>query len=135
MSASNLQLRIGYISGPMRGYADFNYPAFNLAAKLWREKGFIIHNPAENFSGIQYLALADYLRRDLMMVIDSDFIVMLPSWEASQGAYLEFVLARTLKKPVILQTELEEVPDELGLREHLLLRYGNAPYWSGRGDS
>ena len=36
-----------YISGPMTGKHDFNYPAFNAAAKRLRSEGHFVINPAE----------------------------------------------------------------------------------------
>ena len=36
-----------YLAGPMRGYANFNFPAFDYAAAKLRNKGFEVFSPAE----------------------------------------------------------------------------------------
>jgi len=36
-----------YISGPMTGLPEHNFPAFNAAAAYYRERGFEVINPAE----------------------------------------------------------------------------------------
>ena len=36
-----------YISGPITGMSDYNYPAFHAAAKRLRDKGHWVINPAE----------------------------------------------------------------------------------------
>lgn len=36
-----------YVSGPMTGKPEFNYPAFNAAAKRLRDEGHFVINPAE----------------------------------------------------------------------------------------
>lgn len=42
-----MQKRI-YISGPMTGLSEYNYPAFHAAAQALREAGYHVTNPAEN---------------------------------------------------------------------------------------
>ena len=36
-----------YIAGPMRGYEDGNFPAFDRQARVLEEQGWIVINPAE----------------------------------------------------------------------------------------
>ena len=36
-----------YIAGPMRGYENFNFPAFDAAAQLYRAIGYEVFNPAD----------------------------------------------------------------------------------------
>jgi hypothetical protein len=36
-----------YIAGPMRGYPNFNFPAFDAAAKRGRDLGYVVISPAE----------------------------------------------------------------------------------------
>ena len=40
-----------YLSGPMTGLPEFNYPAFHEAARRWRAIGWDVINPAEHFEG------------------------------------------------------------------------------------
>lgn len=37
-----------YLSGPMTGLPDYNYPAFNAEAARLRALGYTVENPAEN---------------------------------------------------------------------------------------
>lgn len=84
-----------YISGPMTGYPEFNYPAFAKAAAYWRSCGFEVVSPAElnPSTGGQW---ADYLRADLKALLTCDAIAMLAGWETSRGALLELYVARAL---------------------------------------
>jgi len=99
-----------YLSGPMRGYEDYNHPAFRSAedalsrwirtevdAGRWpllADEGFKIINPARNFNGDTSLSLDKYMRKDLSQVVKSDVIVLLPLWEESEGANLELKVAQ-----------------------------------------
>ena len=89
-----------YISGPMTGMPDHNYPLFNLVAAELRMRGHEVINPAE------LDALEDvpgsmpwewYLRRDLKAMLDCDTLVLLPEWRISRGAKLEVYVANKLK--------------------------------------
>ncbi len=86
-----------YIAGPMTGIPDWNFPAFNAAAKKWRIAEYRVINPAENFDGDTTLPYADYLRCDLQQILTAATIVaFLPGWEKSKGARLEYEVARAL---------------------------------------
>ena len=97
-----------YLAGPMRGYPEFNFPAFFAAAKSLRERGFEVWSPAENdvhqdgFDPAKDSAqpMRHYMKRDLPAVLDADFVAVLPGWEKSQGACLEVHVARTCGIPV-----------------------------------
>jgi len=83
-----------YLSGPMRGIEDFNYPAFQEAAKILRGAGYNIVNPAENHDGRKDLPRHEYFRQDIPQVVRSAGVILLPGWEDSQGAQLEVAVAR-----------------------------------------
>ena len=36
-----------YVAGPMRGFENFNYPAFDRCARVLLKQGWIVINPAE----------------------------------------------------------------------------------------
>lgn len=81
-----------YIAGPMTGIEDFNYPAFNAAAATLRARGWQVENPAENPAPPSREWL-DYMRMAVAQLAHCDSVVLLPGWEASKGARVEFTLA------------------------------------------
>lgn len=85
-----------YIAGPMTGLKDFNYPAFNAAAQRWRDAGFQVFNPAENFDGDTGRDYREYMREDLAMLLKVDAIALLMGWRLSRGARYELLTAQLL---------------------------------------
>ena len=85
-----------YVAGPMTGHVDFNFPTFHAAAARLRDAGWEVINPAENFGGRTDLPRETYLRADVILVAQCEAIAMLPGWEGSRGAKLEYLLAREL---------------------------------------
>ena len=90
-----------YLAGPMRGYPDFNYPAFHEAAAELRGVGYSVFNPAEAFDGDQSLPPSTYLRHDFEEIVqNSEAMVLLPGWQESAGARVEVQIARAIQLPV-----------------------------------
>lgn len=107
-----------YIAGPMRGYPNFNFPAFNAAAAMLRAEGNEVFSPAErdierhggvdvsanNPTGCEQKATEDHgfslreaLRDDTHYIcMEADGLYMLPGWEKSSGAVAEHALAKAL---------------------------------------
>jgi hypothetical protein len=89
-----------YISGPMSGLPDENFPAFNAAAKNLRAAGYEVVNPAEfnvDVTGLEGRARwQKYLRADIKALMDCDGVVMLRGWPNSEGAKLENLVAGQL---------------------------------------
>ena len=84
-----------YISGPMTGLPDFNYPAFHAAARALREAGYTVVNPAEN--GLPADApWSDHMREDIRQMMDCDGVAVLPGWQVSKGAKLETMVATAI---------------------------------------
>ena len=83
-----------YISGPMTGLPEFNFPAFHSAAATLRACGFEVVNPAE--LNDQHKAYNDCLRADIKALCDCDVIALLPGWEGSNGAHLELHIAHRI---------------------------------------
>ena len=82
-----------YISGPMSGYHDHNFPAFHEAAALLRARGMIVINPAEINTDVN-THRRDCLRADVKAMAEScNKIYLLPKWEDSLGANLELHVA------------------------------------------
>lgn len=100
MSTELPQRRV-YISGPMTGCTHHNFPAFHVAAERLRAAGWDVVNPAENFNGRTDLPRETYLRADVAALTRCDAIAMLPDWEKSSGAKLEYLIARELNMQII----------------------------------
>jgi hypothetical protein len=90
-----------YISGPMTGYAEFNFPAFSAAAENLRAAGYTVTSPHEFGEGDPTMAWEDYLRVDLIAMLQGcTAVATLDGWEASRGAQLEVHVAKALSMPV-----------------------------------
>jgi hypothetical protein len=84
-----------YIAGPMTGLPEYNFPAFNAAAKLLRAAGWHVENPAEH-GHVEGAGWSDYLRWDLTRIATVSTMYLLPGWKKSKGARLEVTVAREL---------------------------------------
>ena len=93
-----------YVAGPMTGIRDFNFPAFNRAAAFLRALGYEVENPAENPEP-PCRSWLGYMRMAVAQVARVDAIVLLPGWERSQGARVEFTLATGLGLEVLTLDE------------------------------
>lgn len=84
-----------YVSGPMTGLPEFNFPAFEQAAESLRAAGYEVVSPRElNPDSGQEWSL--YLKRDIVALIECDGIVTLDNWHLSKGARLEVHIALEL---------------------------------------
>lgn len=83
-----------YISGAISN--NPNYKAdFETAAQIVETVGFEVINPA-GLGEIPAGSWADYMRRDIKLLMDCDGVYMLPGWHESKGAQIEHQLARDL---------------------------------------
>lgn len=97
--------RIAYISGPMTGKPDLNFPAFNRAAADMRSLGFQVVNPVD-INPDPTAKWKDCMVADIRALLDCTHIVMLPGWEKSKGARLEFDVAIALEmEPIYLSAD------------------------------
>lgn len=85
-----------YLAGPMTGLPDYNYPAFREAAEKLRERGWKVLSPAENYNGDTSLPRYMYMRKNIKLLLKAEGIVLLPGWQDSEGAKLEFDIACAL---------------------------------------
>lgn len=99
---------IVYLSGPMTGKLNHNFPAFHAAAKDWRERGHEVINPAENFEGDVTLPRQVYMAADIGNLLRADTILMLQDWRQSAGACLELAVARELGHKVLDEDGVEQ---------------------------
>lgn len=105
-----------YLTGPMRGYPNFNFPAFDYAAAKLREEGHEVFSPAERDRAVHGTALeqnatgnedeaASNVGFSLREALGADMawisqhaqgIALLPGWEKSNGATAEGALGVAL---------------------------------------
>lgn len=86
-----------WISGPMTGYEDYNFPAFDTEAERLRSKGHEVFNPTELpwITGEDYgQILLDVLAR--LKEFMPDVLLVLPGWKESRGARCEIAFATAL---------------------------------------
>ena len=84
-----------YLSGPMSGIPEYNYPAFEAAALGLRARRFMVINPANNRPAVSNPTWRDYMEISLAQVQLADMVVVMKGWETSQGACLEVSEARS----------------------------------------
>lgn len=84
-----------YLSGPMSGIEDFNFPAFHATAAALRAKGYDVVNPAE-VNVDTTMPWEQCLREDIKHLCDCDGIALMPGWQNSEGAHLEVHIAHRL---------------------------------------
>jgi hypothetical protein len=89
-----------YLSGPMTGKKDFNYPAFREAASHLRSKGYDVFDPSELFDGDSSLPKYVYMKEDIRGLLDSDVLVLLDGWENSLGVRVEMDVAVACDIPI-----------------------------------
>lgn len=106
-----------YLSGPMRRYPEFNFPAFRQAAEWLRSTGLGVISPHEKdeqtgfdvtgMTGHEDLSLHGFdlhaaLAWDMKVIATPECsgLVCLEGWTVSSGARAEVALALALGKPV-----------------------------------
>lgn len=100
-----------YIAGPMRGYPNLNFPAFDAATRLGRALGWDVISPADidRQSGINEAEdmvftpemIRAFVLRDVGALLElraenGDAIALLPGWMRSTGAKAELAVATWL---------------------------------------
>ncbi len=94
-----------YLSGPMTGLPELNFPAFHAAAAALRAKGLEVVNPAEINPNADK-TWEQCMRADIKALCDCDALVMLPGWERSRGAHLEVHVAHRLGMQILPVADL-----------------------------
>jgi hypothetical protein len=96
-----------YLAGGMRGYHEFNFPAFHAAAARLRARGYEVFSPAEKGMEAHAEAQQESLAfRRAVFKLDTEWIcehadgiALLPNWERSSGAVAEDALAKAIGLP------------------------------------
>lgn len=99
-----------YVSGPMTGYPEFNYPAFHRAKDQLLAAGYEVISPADLLllEGWEWI---DFILADLTGVFAADGIATLAGCDASNGARIECRVAELRGVPVkSLKQWLAEIP-------------------------
>jgi len=91
-----------YVAGPMRGYPNLNFDAFNAKTKELRDKGYVVINPVE-INPDQAANYLDCMREDIRAITQCTSIYLLKGWENSEGANAEYQVARMLKLKVYFE--------------------------------
>ena len=104
-------LPVIYISGPMSGHENSNFPAFNEAARKFRNLGFPVLNPAD-FGDDPKHTWQDCLKRDIATMCHADAIVLLDGWDQSKGANLELAVAEGLGLRVVYPFQVAQFASE-----------------------
>ncbi len=104
-----------YISGPMTGYENFNYPAFQSAKEELANAGVLVASPHDNpwpdeelvklNSGNPDFLWKFMMKSALRLLLDCDGIILLPGWPKSRGAVAETNIAASMCMPMYYLAE------------------------------
>ncbi len=129
---------VHYIAGPMRGYDQFNFPAFDAAEKDAVSKGLSVISPAQmdRANGIDPInnpgsaasaeteSLNEIIARDCETLVAlsteaQDGMILLPGWEDSTGARAEVSIGLWLKLQFRFAEDLNMVVPAAVIRNRL----------------
>jgi nucleoside 2-deoxyribosyltransferase len=99
-----------YIAGPMSGYPDNNFAAFDSAAEALRQSGHEVVSPADMNRAAGFTPnrkptpkeYADFMREDIKAILSCDAIAMLPFWRLSKGASFEHSVAEMIGLQIMM---------------------------------
>lgn len=89
MAIRNKRVKV-YLAGPMTGFPNFNRPAFNVVNDILLDQGHVVVNPTVLPDGLEH---GEYIKICLPMIDACNCIIMLPGWEKSKGARVEYAYA------------------------------------------
>lgn len=94
-----------YLSGPMSGHPEMNFPLFDSSTRHLRGQGFTIVSPHEIEVPLLASGDVDYhacLREDFRRMVEQcQGIILLRGWPRSRGARAELDIACELGWPVM----------------------------------
>jgi nucleoside 2-deoxyribosyltransferase len=100
-----------YLSGPITGIANGNIIEFQKYEDKFVGLNFEVVNPhklhtkeeTDNFKW------HEFMKKDIKVLCECDFIAVLNDWEKSKGANLEVYIARNIQMPIICAVTLKEL--------------------------
>ena len=106
-----------YLSGPMSGIPEYNFPAFDQAEYEIASLGLCPINPhrfsEEVFAEFHAKGIEptrhDFMREDIKALARCDGIFMLPGWQKSWGAKWERIIAKHVFGMPVYES-LDELP-------------------------
>lgn len=110
-----------YVAGPMSGYENWNFEAFDAAAADLRQRGYEVINPVDLDRDVGFdpatsspddFDLPAAIRRDVEALVTCQAIVMLPGHENSKGATAERHVAQWVGIDVLVYPSLAKYGDE-----------------------
>lgn len=82
--------KVVYLSGPITKDPLYK-EKFAIAEDIWKKNGYDVINPTGLSDAMQYKAShGAYMRICLELLDEADIICMLPDWEESHGASIEY---------------------------------------------
>ena len=94
-----------YVSGPMTGLPDLNFPAFIAATTKLRSMGFEVISPVE-INDDKNAKWEDCLKRDIEELMKCDSIVLLDGWHLSDGTQLEMHIAHRVGMGILFYKDM-----------------------------
>lgn len=97
---------VAYISGPMSGLPELNYPAFFAAEDRIKDQYSKVLNPARlQLEKGQENKWENWMRKAIALMMEATHVVLLPGWKKSKGARIEVILAKVLKMTIVYPQE------------------------------
>lgn len=103
------KIESAYLTGPMTGKENHNHDEFHRIAKILRDAGIEIDNPAEHFGGVtDGIAMSEFLRADINAICKMGAVIVMPGWPESRGSNIEILFAWYCGIPVYSYCEVED---------------------------
>ena len=100
-----------YVSGPMTGIPELNFPAFNRVTVLLRSQGHEVINPVE-INPDPNADWYDCIVADIRAMQGCDAICLLKGWHNSWGAKIEYCVAKRHNMKRMLESDLYNNNDD-----------------------